>query len=82
MMIEREADQSRGERELPRPLTPEVIAARIELRVAELRVLAARTSILAARAQELHHVPSDIWFASKTDVARAIVTAIAKRKQR
>jgi outer membrane protein TolC len=37
-----------------RPLTPEVIAARIELRVAELRVLAARTSILAARA---HHVP-------------------------
>ena len=78
-MIEREADQSRGERESRRPLTPEVIAARIELRVAELRVLAARTSILAARA---HHVPSDIWFAAKTDVARAIATAIAKRKQR
>ena len=82
MMIEREADQSRGERKSPRPLTPEVIEARIELRVAELRVLAARTSILAARAQELQHVPTDIWFASKTDVARAIVTAIAKRKQR
>jgi hypothetical protein len=80
MMIEREADQSRGERKSPRALTPEVIAARIELRVAELRVLAARTSILAARAQD--HVPSDIWFASKADVARAIATAIAKRKQR
>jgi hypothetical protein len=62
-----------------RPLTPEVVEARIACRVAELRVLAARTSILAARA---HHIPSDIWFASKTDVARAIVTAIAKRKQR
>jgi hypothetical protein len=61
-----------------RPLTSEVVAARIELRVAELRVLAARTSILAARA----HVPSDIRFASKADVARAIITAIAKRKQR
>ena len=78
-MIEREADQSRGEGKSPRPLTPEVIAAWIELRVAELRVLAARTSILAARA---HHVPSDIWFASQADVARAIATAIAKRKQR
>jgi hypothetical protein len=62
-----------------RPLTPEVVEARIACRVAELRVLAARTSILAARG---HHVPSDIWFASKADVARAIVTAIAKRKQR
>jgi hypothetical protein len=61
-----------------RPLTPEVIEARIVLRVAELRVLAARTSILAARA----HIPSDIWFAAKADVARAIATAIAKRKQR
>ena len=61
-----------------RPLTPEVIEARIVLRVAELRVLAARTSILAARA----HIPSDIWFAAKMDVARAIATAIAKRKQR
>jgi hypothetical protein len=79
MMIEREADQSRGEGKSPRPLTPEVIAARIELRVAELRVLAARTSILAARAQD---VPTDIWLAAKRDVARAIVTAIAKRKQR
>jgi hypothetical protein len=58
------------------------LGERHELRVAELRVLAAWTSFLAARAQELHHVPSDIWFASKTDVARAIVTAIAKRKQR
>jgi hypothetical protein len=63
-----------------RPLTPEVVEARIACRVAELRVLAARTSILAARAQD--HVPSDIWFASKAHVARAIVTAIAKRKQR
>jgi hypothetical protein len=62
-----------------RPLTPEVVEARIACRVAELRVLAARTSILAARA---HHVPSDIWFASQADVARAIATAIAKRKQR
>jgi hypothetical protein len=76
-MIEREADR---ERESPRPLTPEVIEARIVLRVAELRVLAAWTSILAARAQD--HVPSDIWFASKEDVARAIATAIAKRKRR
>jgi hypothetical protein len=64
-----------------RPLTPEVVEARIACRVAELRVLAARTSILAARAQKLHHV-SDIWLASKTDIARAIATAIAKRKQR
>ena len=61
-----------------RPLTPEVVEARIACRVAELRVLAARTSILAARA----HVPSDIWFAAKTDVARAIVTALARWKQR
>jgi hypothetical protein len=37
MMIEQEADQSRGERESPRALTPEVVAARIVLRVAELR---------------------------------------------
>jgi len=49
MMIEREADQSRGERESPRALTPEVVAARIVLRVAELRVLAAWTSVLAGR---------------------------------
>ena len=49
MMIEREADQSRGERESPRALTPEVVAARIVLRVAELRVLAAWTSVLADR---------------------------------
>jgi hypothetical protein len=78
MMIE----QSLSERESRRALTPEVIAARIELRVAELRVLAARTFVLAARAQESRHVPSDIWFASKADVARAIATAIEKRKQR
>ena len=63
-----------------RPLTPEVIEARIALRVAELRVLAARTSILAA--QELHHVPTDIRLAATADVARAIATALAKRKQR
>ena len=74
-MTEWNESQRRVER---RPLTPEVIEARIVLRVDELRVLAARTSILAARA----HVPSDIWFAAKTDVARAIATAIAKRKQR
>ena len=74
-MTEWNESQRRVER---RSLTPEVVEARIACRVAELRVLAARTSILAARA----HVPSDIWFASKADVARAIVTAIAKRKQR
>jgi hypothetical protein len=51
MMIEQEADQSRGERKSPRPLTPEVVAARIVLRVAELRVLAAWTSVLADRVQ-------------------------------
>jgi hypothetical protein len=48
-MIEQEADQSRGEREPPRALMPEVVAARIVLRVAELRVLAAWTSVLAGR---------------------------------
>jgi hypothetical protein len=48
-MIEREA----GERKSPRPLTPEVVEARIVLRVAELRVLAAWTSVLAARAQKV-----------------------------
>jgi hypothetical protein len=57
MMIEREADQSRGEGKSPRPLTPEVIAARIELRVAELRVLAAWTSVLAGRAEAQRRVP-------------------------
>ena len=48
-MIEREADQSRGERESPRAMTPEVVAARIVLRVAELRLLGAWTSVLAGR---------------------------------
>jgi hypothetical protein len=48
-MIEREADQSRGERESPRALAPEVVTARIVLRVAELRLLAAWTSVLAGR---------------------------------
>jgi hypothetical protein len=48
-MIEREADQSRGEREPPRTMTPELLAARITLRVAELRLLAAWTSVLAGR---------------------------------
>jgi hypothetical protein len=57
MMIEREADQTRGERESPRPLTPEVVEARIVLRVAELRVLAARTSVLAGRAEAQRRVP-------------------------
>ena len=49
MMIEREADQSRGERESARAMAPEVVAARIVLRVAELRLLAAWTSVLAGR---------------------------------
>ena len=52
-----EADQSRGERESPRPLTPEVIEARIVLRVAELRVLAAWTSVLARLAEAQRRVP-------------------------
>ena len=56
-MIEREGNQSCGERKLFRALTPEVVEARILRRVAELRVLAAWTSVLAARAQKLHHVP-------------------------
>ena len=57
MMIEREADQSRGERKSPRALTPEVIEARIVLRVAELRLLAAWTSVLAGRAEAQRRVP-------------------------
>ena len=55
MMIEREADQSQGKR-TPRPLTPEVVEARIVLRVAELRVLAAWTGVLAARAEAQRRV--------------------------
>jgi hypothetical protein len=50
-------DQRRGERESRRALTPEVVAARIELRVAELRVLAARTFVLADRAEAQRRVP-------------------------
>jgi hypothetical protein len=57
MMIEQEAGQSRGERESPRALTPEVVEARIVLRVAELRVLAAWTSVLAGRAEAQRRVP-------------------------
>jgi hypothetical protein len=57
MMIEREADQSRGERESPRAMTPEVVAARIVLRVAELRLLAAWTSVLAGRVRPPERVP-------------------------
>jgi hypothetical protein len=49
MMIEREADQSGGERESFRALTPEVVEARILRRVAELQVLAAWTGVLARR---------------------------------
>jgi hypothetical protein len=56
-MIEREADQSRGERESPRAMTPEVVAARIVLRVAELRLLAAWTSVLAGRVRPPERVP-------------------------
>jgi hypothetical protein len=55
-MIEREADQSRGEPKSPRPLTPEVVEARILRRVAELQVLAAWTSVLARREAQ-HRVP-------------------------
>jgi len=56
-------------REPAPPLTPEVVEARIACRVAELRVLAAQTSILAARA---YHIPSDIRFggAAKSEFAR------------
>jgi len=57
MMIEREAEQSRGARESPRALTPEVVAARITLRVAELRLLAAWTSVLAGRAEGQRRIP-------------------------
>jgi len=57
MMIEREPDQSRGERKSPRPLTQEVVEARIVLRVAELRVLAAWTSVLADRVEAQRRVP-------------------------
>jgi hypothetical protein len=48
-MIEREAEQIRGERESRPAMTPELLAARIVLRVAELRLLAAWTSVLAGR---------------------------------
>jgi hypothetical protein len=48
-MIERETDQRHSERQSPRAMTPEVVAARIALRVAELRLLAAWTSVLAGR---------------------------------
>ena len=48
-MIEREADQGRGEGKSPSTMTPELIAARITLRVAELRLLAAWTGVLAGR---------------------------------
>ena len=48
-MIEREGNQSCGERKLFRALTPEVVEARILRRVAELRVIAAWTSVLARR---------------------------------
>jgi hypothetical protein len=48
-MIEREADQRRGERGSRRAMTPELLAARIVLRVAELRLLAAWTAVLAGR---------------------------------
>jgi hypothetical protein len=52
-MIEWEADR---DRKSPRPLAPEVVEARIELRVAELRVLAAWTSVLADRAEAQRRV--------------------------
>jgi hypothetical protein len=52
-MIERETDQRHSERESARAMTPEVVAARIVLRVAELRLLAAWTSVLAGRMQPL-----------------------------
>jgi hypothetical protein len=48
-MNDRETDQRCSERESPRAMAPEVVAARITLRVAELRLLAAWTSVLAGR---------------------------------
>jgi hypothetical protein len=48
-MSEREAGQSRDERKSSRTMTPELLAARITLRVAELRLLAAWTAVLAGR---------------------------------
>jgi hypothetical protein len=56
-MNDRETDQSRDERKSPRPLTPEVVEARIVLRVAELRVLAAWTSVLVDRAEAQRRIP-------------------------
>ena len=58
MMIEREADQSRRERESFRALTPQVVEARILRRVAELRVLAAWTSVLARREAQRRRGPT------------------------
>jgi hypothetical protein len=40
-----------------------------------------RKALRILAAQKLHHVPSDIRVASKTDIARAIATTIAKRKR-
>ena len=60
MMIEREADQSRGERESPRAMTPEVVAARIVLRVAERRLLAAWASTTLADF-ERHGIPKSVF---------------------
>ena len=49
-MIEREADQIvAANASSARAMAPEVVAARIVLRVAELRLLAAWTSVLAGR---------------------------------
>ena len=48
-MIERETNQRHSERESRCPMSPELVAARIALRVAELRLLAAWTSVLAGR---------------------------------
>jgi hypothetical protein len=48
-MVEREPNQSRGEPGSSRAMTPELLAARIVLRVAELRLLAAWTAVLAGR---------------------------------
>jgi hypothetical protein len=56
MMIERETDRSRGESF--RALTPEVVEARILRRVAELRVLAAWTSVLARREAQRRRGPT------------------------
>ena len=51
-------DQSRSERESPRTMTPELLAARITLRVAELRLLAAVDPFELALYRKRRSIPS------------------------